>query len=589
MLTLQVPQQKSMTMRGRLGPYEILAPLGAGGMGEVYRARDTRLDRMVAIKVLTAPSSVRPEARLRFEREARAIAALNHPHICALHDIGSEDGVDFLVMQYLEGQTLAARLAKGRLTVDEAMRYAIDIAEAIDAAHRRGITHRDLKPSNVMLTRTGAVLLDFGLAKLRDSGGSSLADRSTTELTRAGVIIGTVRYMAPEVLDGKEADARSDLFSFGAVAYEMLTGRRAFEGDTEARVIASILSEDPPPIASLTPEVPVDVQSAIETCLKKDPDERWQDARDLVRQLHWIAEGRLRTPTPGSLRAVRPVRWPAVRISRRAVRWIAVAGVLAIAIAGGSAVLWRTPPAALPAPPHFVALPCNTSAAGTDARAFCDGLTEAVVSKLARLTRSHRLQVTPHVGGVNRTILTTDDARRQLGATWVLQAGVQPVGDGYRVNYTITVPRTRFAHAAQMFELDVRELFEAHERILAWVVRALSLELTHPQRESLMVHDTRNAHAQWAFFAGRGHLLRARDPTLADAAVDAFDRAIANDVMFAAAHAALGMAWRARYLRTRDADSLDRARRACAESVRLQPKLAEGHTCLGMLSHATGD
>jgi serine/threonine protein kinase len=328
MLSLQALQQQTTIMRERLGPYEILAPLGAGGMGEVYRARDRRLDRIVAIKVLSAATSLRPEARLRFEREARAVASLNHPHICALHDIGHDDGVDFLVMQYLEGETLASRLTRGALSISDAIRYGIDIAEAIDAAHRRGITHRDLKPSNIMLTKTGAVLLDFGLAKLRELPMPGSA--ATTDLTRDGVILGTVRYMAPEVLDGKEADARSDLFSFGAVVYEMVTGRRAFEGDSEARVISAIMAVDPPPMTSLRPDAPPALEAAVRTCLAKDPDDRWQDARDLVRQLQWIAESR---PYPSSSVTPIPLAGSRVVVGRR---WLAGAaiggGVLALAV-----------------------------------------------------------------------------------------------------------------------------------------------------------------------------------------------------------------------------------------------------------------
>src|SRR5258708_20912018 len=222
----------------RLGPYESLARLGGGGMGEVYRARDTRLDRVVAIKILPDHLASRAEVRERFEREARTIASLNHPHICTLHDIGQQDGIDYLVMEYLEGETLAQRLLKGSLPVQQVLQYAIEISDALDKAHRKGVTHRDLKPGNIMLTKSGAKLLDFGLAKLRQDAAPANAQLSelptaNDPLTAQGMIVGTLQYMAPEQLERKDVDARTDIFAFGAVVYEMATGKRAFEGRSQ--------------------------------------------------------------------------------------------------------------------------------------------------------------------------------------------------------------------------------------------------------------------------------------------------------------------------------------------------------------------
>jgi Tol biopolymer transport system component len=294
----------------RLGPYEIQADLGAGGMGEVYRAKDTRLGRTVAIKVLPAGAAADPERRRRFEQEARAASALNHPHICVLYDIGfdspstsSGQAVDFLVMEYLEGQTLAERLTKGPLPLDQALQVAVQIADALDKAHRQGIIHRDLKPGNVMLTKTGAArqgspqakLLDFGLAKLKGSGATTMAALSAlptqeSPVTQKGTILGTLAYMAPEQLEGKEADARSDLFSFGAVLYEVLTGKRAFEGTSPASVITAIMSSDPPLLTALQPMTPPALDQLVKRCLAKDPDARWYAAHDVADELRWIAE-----------------------------------------------------------------------------------------------------------------------------------------------------------------------------------------------------------------------------------------------------------------------------------------------------------
>ena len=288
----------------RLGPYEILSAIGAGGMGEVYRARDTRLDRIVAIKVLPAHLADRAELRERFDREAKTIASLNHPHICTLYDTGHQDGIDFLVMEYLEGETLAQRLLKGSLPIQQVLQYAIEISDALDKAHRKGITHRDLKPGNIMLTKSGTKLLDFGLAKLTQGAAPSnaqLSDLPTEKdpLTAQGTLLGTLQYMSPEQVEGKEVDARTDIFAFGAVVYEMATGKRAFEGKTQASVIGAIMSSEPAPMSSLQPMTPPSLDRVVKICLAKEPDDRWHAAKDLCDELKWIAGGSSQAvPTP---------------------------------------------------------------------------------------------------------------------------------------------------------------------------------------------------------------------------------------------------------------------------------------------------
>ena len=262
-------------------------------MGHVYRATDTRLHRTVAIKVLRSELATDGQFRERFEREAKAIAALAHPHICTLYDVGNEDGVEFLVLEYLEGETLAAHLAKGPLAFDEALRHAVDIADALAAAHRSGLLHRDLKPANIVLTRTGAKLLDFGLAKsvtpAISAAGETGLPTTGPGVTAQGTILGTVQYMAPEQLEGRPADARSDIFALGAVVFEMLTGRKAFAGGSPASVIGAILKDDPPPLANAQPLTPPLLEHIVRRCLAKDPDERWQSAVDLARELNWVA------------------------------------------------------------------------------------------------------------------------------------------------------------------------------------------------------------------------------------------------------------------------------------------------------------
>ena len=294
----------ALTSGTKLGPYEVQSPLGAGGMGEVYRARDTRLDRTVAIKVLPHHLSSNPDLKQRFEREARSISSLNHPRICTLHDVGHQDGIDFLVMEYLEGESLADRLRKGALSIKEALRVGIEVCEALEAAQRAGIIHRDLKPGNIMLTKSGAKLMDFGLAKAAATSigaqGASApllsAAKTMSEatplspLTTAGTVIGTIQYMAPEQIEGKEADARSDLFALGAVLYEMTTGRRPFEGKSQLSLASAILEKEPEPIRTIKPLTPAVFEHVVNTLLAKNPEDRFQTAHDVRLELEWIAK-----------------------------------------------------------------------------------------------------------------------------------------------------------------------------------------------------------------------------------------------------------------------------------------------------------
>jgi eukaryotic-like serine/threonine-protein kinase len=316
----------------RLGPYEILALLGAGGMGEVYKARDTRLERIVAVKVLPEHAATRPELRERFEREARAVSTLSHPHICALYDVGRQDGIDFLVMEYLEGETLAQRLSRGPLPMEQAVRHAIQMAGALDRAHRHQVIHRDLKPANIMLVKDGAKLLDFGLAKLHAAAGAAPEETRTLALTTEGTVVGTFQYMSPEQLEGRDADARSDIFAFGAVLYEMLTGRKAFEGKSRASITAAIMEREPPPVSQVQPLTSPLLEKLIKACLAKDPEQRRQTAHDVLLDLQWISEQR--TQTADVERTARPRK-------REWMAWIVAAALALLCVVMGGWVLTR--------------------------------------------------------------------------------------------------------------------------------------------------------------------------------------------------------------------------------------------------------
>jgi len=278
----------------KLGPYEIIGPLGAGGMGEVYRARDTRLERTIAIKILPSHLLNDSVSKQRFEREAKTVSSLNHPHICVLHDIGHQSGIDFLVMECVEGETLAKRLEKGPLPLEDALKCGAQISDALGKAHRNGVVHRDLKPGNIMLTPTGAKLLDFGLAKSAAPLTTAVtlsAAAPNSPVTEQGAIVGTLQYMSPEQIEGKEIDGRSDIFSLGAVLYEMIAGQRAFEGKSQFSIASAILEKEPVPLSVLKPLAPPSLERLIKKCLAKNPDLRWQSASDLASELNWLAEG----------------------------------------------------------------------------------------------------------------------------------------------------------------------------------------------------------------------------------------------------------------------------------------------------------
>jgi serine/threonine protein kinase len=397
----------------RLGPYEIVALLGAGGMGEVFKARDTRLERTVALKVLPAAYAADNERRLRFDREARAISALSHPHICALYDIGNQDSVPFLVMEHLEGETLEDRLCRGPLPLEQALRHSVEIAGALDHAHRHGVIHRDLKPANVMLTQNGVKLLDFGLSKVLEPatpGATSLPTVSQA-LTAQGTIMGTFQYMAPEQLEGADADARSDIFAFGVVTYEMVTGRKAFQARSHAGLISAIMSSEPQALSTLRPMVPPVLEHVVKTCLAKDPQARWQTAHDVLVQLRWITED------GSQVGALKPL------VARRKLReWIAwaMAAALLLALTAISWIHISEPRAStrltrfvIPQPEDFTYSQTSPPFVSPDGRTVAMIGLNASGQRVIWLRRMGSLEASPLAGteGVTNTAFWSPDSR----------------------------------------------------------------------------------------------------------------------------------------------------------------------------------
>ena len=554
----------------------------------MYRALDTRVARTVAIKVLPADVAEQAERRQRFEREAKAVARLNHPHICALYDVGRQDGVEFLVMEYLDGETLAARLARGPLPLDEALKHAAALAQALARAHREGITHRDIKPSNVMLTEGGVKLLDFGLAKLRERGaasrpelveGSPLDDQSTgAALSPEGTLVGTIAYMSPEQLEGRAVDARTDIYALGLIVYEMITGQRAFAKGSQAGLIAAILTEDPPPMTTLQPKTPAVVERIILTALAKDPNKRWQDAGDLARELAWVATGSHTTTVNGAPRTPASAWRP----------WMLAAAAVIVAAIGTTGVVWnrlaRNPQSALRS---LVILPCRASGDAT-AQAYCDGLTDTLSAKLTPLAVSRGLQMTSTLEVRQRGVGDAAKARREFGATLILEGGILRAADMLRVNYVLVNATTLQQIDAFSATAAAGDPFALQDRVVTWATGVLAMNVNAAERQTLTATGTRAPGALDLYLEGRGYVLDFQKPGNIDAAIDRFNRAIELDPRFALAQAGLGGALWQKYEASHDAAWVPPARAACTQARALDPESPAAHVCLGTVALGTG-
>src|SRR4029077_8345660 len=479
----------------KLGPYEILSLLGEGGMGTVYKARDSRLDRFVAIKLLRADLADQPELRERLVREARSIASLNHPHICTLHDIGHQDNSDFLVMEYLEGETLAQRLERGPLPLDEVLRNATEISDALDRAHSKGVIHRDLKPANIMLTSTGSKLLDFGLAKLRRDAapfavlaGVPAADTISTP----GAVLGTLSYMAPEQLEGREVDARTDIFAFGAVVHEMVTGKKAFGGHAGANVIAAILKETPSPASHSNLQVPAELERIVTKMMAKDPNERYATAADVLLDFRALERS---LAEPSSF-----LFWP---MRLRGVLAVAVMGIVIAAIAVSALLfpharhrlgicLGTTP---LPREKLVAVLPFTVMSSDAKEKPFSDGLTETLTAKLTQFTVDPTLQVVPAPEIRAKGATTIDDVRKEFGATLVVEGDLQRSGNRVRINIAMVDAGPRRQLRAESLTVAASDPFAVQDQVVNAAIGMLQLEVQPGEREALGTHGTEVASA----------------------------------------------------------------------------------------------
>jgi tetratricopeptide (TPR) repeat protein/TolB-like protein len=573
----------------KLGPYEILSPLGEGGMGTVYKARDSRLDRFVAIKLLRADLADRPELRERFIREARTVASLNHPHICTLHDIGHQGDSDFLVMEYLEGETLAERLERGPLPLDEVLRYASEIADALDKAHSEGVTHRDLKPGNIMLTGTGSKLLDFGLAKLRRDN-SALALLSgvptpTDTISAPGAVIGTLSYMAPEQLEGREVSARTDIFAFGTVVHEMITGKKAFAGQSGASVIAAILKEKPTPLSQSNPRVPAELERIVAKMLAKDPDDRYESVADILVDLRAVQDSRGESSRFDAIRRM---------LLRRAVP--AVGGV---AIAAAVVLTFLSPQtrerfgrwfraAPLPRNKLVAVLPFTLTTGDAKEKPFSDGLTETLTTKLTQLTIDPTLQVVPAPEVRARNPSTIDDIRKEFGATLVVEGNLQRSGDRVRINIALVDAGTHRQIRAESLTISASDPFALQDQVVNATIGMLQLEVQPGQRGALEAHGTETASAYDFYLQGVGYLQDYDKKENIENAVKVFDTALDLDPQYAGAYAGRGETYWKMYESGKDPQWIESSRRDCEHSLALNKQLPAAHVCLGTVYKGTG-
>jgi eukaryotic-like serine/threonine-protein kinase len=579
-----------------LGPYRIESALGSGGMGEVFRAVDTRLDRTVAIKVLPTGDTGDEQMRARFAREARAIAALTHPHICTLYDVGRHDQVDFLVMEYLEGDTLAERLAAERLPVQDALVCAIQIAGALDHAHGHGIVHRDLKPANVMLTAGGAKLLDFGLAKFRPIAGASLPEPVMTpgraspavghgaagrlegndgRLTEDGTIPGTVRYMAPEQIAGVDVDARCDLFSFGAVVFEMLTGRRAFDGDSAVTVRAAVLGHEPPAVSSLQPLAPPALDPIVRRCLTKDPKDRWQTASDVIRALQHAAGPIGEVPAPRRTDESKPGG------TRRWVRGGLVAALvgLAVSVVPGERQRWwdAVPPGRIQS---IAVLPLDNLSGDADQEYFADGMTEQLITDLARV---HGLRVISRASVMHYKTAPKPlpAVARELQVDAIIEGTVTGADGQVRVNARLVTGPTGEVVWAQSFERDLRDVLDLQRELAERITSLVGVRLTPGERVRLARARPIDPDVHRQVLLARHHAAKATEDGLRKA-LHYFEAAIARDPLNAPAHAGLAEAYTELagfYIDPRDA--MPKAKQAAETAIRLDDTIADAHAALG--------
>jgi serine/threonine protein kinase/tetratricopeptide (TPR) repeat protein len=572
-----------------VGAYELVAPLGSGGMGDVYRARDTRLGRLVAIKFVSSDLQDHPSAEARLDREARLASSLNHPGIVTVFDVGRHDGRPFVVMELIDGQPLSAELADGRIRTRDAVEVAAQIAEALAAAHDAGIVHRDLKPQNIMVTSDRRVkIVDFGLSKLATPvSGDNTVTMQAEALTAQYSILGTVGYMAPEQVLARAADGRADQFALGAILYEMLAGRRAFKRETPVQTMSSILEDEPMPLAGIRTDLPEGLIALVDRCLAKRPELRYASTRDLAHDLRDLA-GQIANESR-SLPQGRP-RVP------RAARW-ALAASITVSVLMLGAPLWQTDggslaqPALAPDAKRYIAvLPLANVTKDADDQVFADGLAETLASSLTQLERfQHTLRVVPSSEVRANRITNVKDARQAFGVTLAISGSIQRLPSTLRLTLNLVDAAQLVQIGSRTIDLSTSREVTTQDTVIGAAAALLALELEPTAQQAMTAGGTAAPGAYELFVQGRGYLQRFdRGAENIDLAIDALGRAVAIDPRYALAHTALGEAYWRKYEVTKNASWIDRAVQHCETALAIDSRLAGVHGTLALIAEGRG-
>jgi serine/threonine protein kinase/tetratricopeptide (TPR) repeat protein len=573
-----------------LGSYEILAPLGTGGMGEVYRARDAHLNREVAVKVLSPIFAHDPNLLLRFRREAHVLAALNHPNIVTIYDVGQDGSTVYIAMELVDGKALDERLASGAMPMRDVLDIASQIGAGLAVAHESGIVHRDLKPKNVMIRKDGLTkILDFGLSKLTP-GFTTPASDVAAAATEKGVLLGTIDYMSPEQAGGLATDFRSDQFSFGSLLYEMLTGKRPFHRESGPQTLAAIIEDEPKPIASLNPRVPAVLETLVKRCMAKKPEKRYASTQELARELKEIRDFSA-TEETRSLPAI------ARMYLRRLPLWVEIAFAIVLVAAGISVVSLRIPEnvriwsgSLFPiTEKQLVVLPFTNVGNDPQNQGFCDGLVEILSSKLSQLEQFQRtLRVVPSTDVLREGIVSVREARQTFGATLAITGSVQRTENRIRLTINLVDPQTLLQLKSKTIDTEAHDISVLQDGVVLEVAELLDVKLSGQAKQVLAVGGTTIPNAYDFYTQGRGYLQRYEVAQNVDTAISLFKLALEQDPQYALADAGLGEAYWRKYEQTKDTRWAEEARKSAAAAIKLNDKLAQVYVTLGMIHTGTG-
>ncbi len=581
-LTFAPVLSPSPTIGKVLGHYRILEQIGAGGMGIVYRAHDLHLDRDVALKVLPGGTLTDSHARARFRKEALALARLNHPHIATVHEFGTQEGVDFLVTEYIAGITLDSKLTAGPLSQPEALNLGVQMAQGLEAAHEQGIVHRDLKPGNLRLTPKGQLkILDFGLAKL---SGRLNASAATESLSGEPSLSGTLPYMAPEQIRGQEVDQRSDIWAAGAVLYEMVTGRRPFPENHPPQLIDDILRQPAKPPTSINPRIAPGLESIILKALDKDPERRYQSAGELRVDLD-----RLQSNPSGPASDLAATAWAAILPKRKATVIAAIVALAILLALAGSR--WRSRLQPNPHTPRILAVLPFRALGGDDAtNALGAGMTETLTAQLAQVSDRDRLQLVSTREIEAQGIRTAEQARREFGVDLVLEGSLQQAGSQLRINCSLVDAKTHRQLGARSLTAAVGDIFGLEDRVVTEALNILSVEVVPAKRANLQTHPDTNPQAYQHYLRGLGYLQEYHKPENIQSAIAEFGLALEIDPQYGRAYAGIGEAyWLGFHESNRTNDWITKAAENCRQALVITPEIAEGHSCLGDVYNGQGE